>query len=321
MNSKIGKKIVFMGTPEFAVSALNALLARNIEVAAVVTAPDRPAGRGLDLRMSAVKQRAMECGIPVLQPEKLKAPEFIEALQAINADLFVVVAFRMLPEVVWSLPTSGTINLHASLLPDYRGAAPINWAVINGERRTGLTTFFIRHEIDTGDIIDQKEVPIGPEETAGELHDRMMMIGGELLADSVIDVLSGNVRRRPQHSIPVEELHHAPKLNTGTCRIDHALSAARIHDHIRGLSPYPGAWTLLRMADKAAVQCKVYRSRRTGRKSDEPPGTIVRDKDHMYLCTGDELLEILELQVQGKKRMASDAFLRGVQQDVSMSVE
>ena len=310
-----------MGTPEFAVSALNALLARNIEVAAVVTAPDRPAGRGLDLRMSAVKQRAMERGIPLLQPEKLKAPEFVEALRSINADLFVVVAFRMLPEVVWSMPASGTINLHASLLPDYRGAAPINWAVINGEHRTGLTTFFIKHEIDTGDIIDQKEVEIGPEETAGELHDRMMMIGGELLADTVIEVLSGNVRRRPQHTIPVEELHHAPKLTTGTCRIDRTLPARRIHDHIRGLSPYPGAWTMIRMGDRAAVQCKVYRSRSTGRRATGTPGTILRDKDHMYLCTGDDLLEILELQVQGKKRMASDAFLRGVQQDVDMTME
>lgn len=310
-----------MGTPEFAVSALNALLARNISVAAVVTAPDRPAGRGLELRMSAVKERAMECGIPVLQPEKLKAEEFIEALRALGADLFVVVAFRMLPEVIWSMPPLGTINLHASLLPDYRGAAPINWAVINGEHRSGLTTFFISHEIDTGDIIDQEAVEIGPDETAGELHDRMMVAGGELLAGTVESILSGQVDRRPQHTFPSGDLHHAPKLTTASSRIDLTRTAARIHDHIRGLSPYPGAWTQLRMGDKAAMQCKVYRSRPAGTRSEQAVGTIVREKGRMLVCTGDGLLEILELQLQGKKRMASDAFLRGVPPDLVMSME
>ncbi|MCC7502237.1 MAG: methionyl-tRNA formyltransferase, partial [Flavobacteriales bacterium] len=266
-------RIVFMGTPEFASTSLLALVKGGVDVAAVVTAPDRPAGRGLKLKASAVKEQALALGIPVLQPEKLRDPEFLSALDDTGASLYVVVAFRMLPEVVWSRPKYGTINLHASLLPDYRGAAPINWAVINGEQRTGITTFFIRQQIDTGDIIAQEELAIGPDEMAGELHDRMMHAGGALITRTALDIFQGKAARLPQEQLVHSPLHEAPKLNAVTCRIDWSRDMAHVHDHIRGLSPFPGAWSQLIIDDLPPQHFKVLRSRVAYRSADGGPGT------------------------------------------------
>ena len=305
------KRIVFMGTPEFAVASLDALIEAGIEVAAVVTAPDRPAGRGKQLRSSAVKQRALELGLPILQPEKLKDPSFHEQLDRIDASLYVVVAFRMLPQIVWDRPPLGTINLHASLLPAYRGAAPINWAIINGERTTGVTTFRLQQEIDTGDILLQEPIDIGEDETAGELHDRMMVIGAQLLVRTVEACLAGTIDPRPQTMDTEKVPPLAPKIDPTTCRIDPHLPAQNVHDLIRGMSPYPGAWCMLHLGG-SGVHFKILRSRISPSIDRAEPGTVrVIDGTFHFAC-GDGWLEALEVQPEGKRRMQAAEFLRGL---------
>lgn len=303
-------RTIVMGTPVFAVTTLDALLAAGIDVAAVVTAPDRPAGRGRKPRPSPMKERALEAGIPVLQPDRLRDPLFLDQLDKLGADLFVVVAFRMLPEAVWSRPPLGSINLHASLLPDYRGAAPINWAVINGEERTGVTTFLIGRDIDTGDLLLQKEMTIGPDETAGELHDRMMVVGADLVVRTVHGLAQGVLRPLPQDGSAA--VHPAPKIDTGTCRLDMTRPAARVHDLVRGMSPLPGAWCTWEEPDRPSIHFKVLRTRRTSESTTSAPGTVHITEGRLLVACGDAWLEALEVQPEGKRRMTSQEFLRGI---------
>lgn len=304
-------RIIFMGTPEFAVASLNALVDSGFDVAAVVTAPDRPAGRGRQLRASAVKEYAMAHGLPVLQPERLRDPEFLSALDALHASLYIVVAFRMLPEVVWSKPELGTINLHGSLLPDYRGAAPINWAIMNGEHTTGVTTFYIRQQIDTGDIIAQEQIAIAPEENAGELHDRMKDIGAALVVRTATAIFAGTAERKAQHTTPGTEPKEAPKLSPTNCRMDWSRGTQQVHDHIRGLSPYPGAWTMLVPASGPPVHFKVLAARITKDRSKGHPGSMHISKDQLFVHCADGSLELLEVQAEGKRRMSAAEYLRG----------
>ena len=294
-----------MGTPEFAVPALDILVRHGYPVVGVVTATDKYGGRGgKQLLQPAVKTYALAHGIPVLQPEKLRDPVFLDELRALESDLFVVVAFRMLPEVVWSMPSRGTFNLHGSLLPRYRGAAPINWAIIRGDRETGVTTFFIRKEIDTGDILFQEKLPIGADETAGELHDRMMELGAKVVLRTVQAIESGTYTLQKQDD---KQVTHAPKLFTETCAIDFDQPAKAVHDFIRGLSPYPAAWTTL-----DGLQLKIYRSRPEKASHRLPPGTVVSDgKKNLKFATADGFIQVLELQLQGRKRMDTTAFLNG----------
>lgn len=302
------QKIVFMGTPDFAVASLNSIIENNIEVAAVVTAPDRKSGRGQQVNMSAVKRYAIEKNIAVLQPEKLKASEFITELEQLNADLFVVVAFRMLPEVVWSMPKKGTINLHGSLLPNYRGAAPINWAVINGEKKTGATTFFIEKEIDTGKIIDKVEIDIDKNETAGSVHDRLMMAGADLLAKTVKQILEGEVESISQESLIKGELKNAPKIFKPDCQVDWNLGTEKIHNKIRGLSPYPTAWTKI-IKEGQSKTIKLFDSRQKITGQDRR-GEI-KIEGNIHIGTNDGWIEIIELQLEGKKRMLAKDFVKG----------
>ncbi|MCB0792886.1 MAG: methionyl-tRNA formyltransferase [Flavobacteriales bacterium] len=302
-------RIVFMGTPEFAVASLEALYARGIPIAAVITAPDRPAGRGLKLRQSAVKLRAEGLGLPVLQPEKLRSPDLLDALDRTRADLYVVVAFRMLPEVVWCRPPLGTINLHASLLPDYRGAAPINWAIINGEKRTGVTTFELAHAIDTGDLLLQRDVPIGPDETAGELHDRLMSVGADLLVRTVEGIAGGTLEPVPQDDRDIGRLHQAPKLDASTCRIDPSAGAQHVHDLVRGCSPFPSAWAELVDEDGRTSIFKILRTRLVDVSG--VPGTVdLRDGRPVMHC-GDRSVELLEVRPEGRHQMTGHAFVLG----------
>jgi methionyl-tRNA formyltransferase len=301
-------RIVFMGTPEFAVPALQILLENGYEIPAVVTAPDKPGGR-LGMQQSAVKQFAVERGLKVLQPEKLKDAAFLESFRALQADLLVVVAFRMLPEVVWSLPPLGAVNLHGSLLPKYRGAAPINWAVIQGEKETGLTTFFLKKQIDTGDILFQESLPIGPDETAGELHDRMMRLGAELILKTVRAIESGAAQAQPQTDALATL---APKIFPEDCRIDFDRPVAQVHNFVRGLSPYPGAWTML---DGKILKILRARPLETG-PTNTPPGQFFSDGKHwLRIRAADGLLEVLELQLEGKRRMPVKDFLNGFKRD------
>lgn len=303
-----------MGTPEFAVASLDALVEAGCTIAGVVTAPDKPAGRGMKLQQSAVKQYAESKGLPVLQPLKLKDPAFIEALKALQADLQVVVAFRMLPEIVWDMPSLGTINVHGSLLPQYRGAAPINWAVINGEKETGVTTFKLQHEIDTGNILLQASMPIGEDETAGEVHDRMKELGAQLLVTTIKELATGNVSEKAQSSIASgtsenaeATLKHAPKIFTETCVINWQRSCTDIHNQIRGLSPFPGAFTILQ--DKTL---KIFRSKKEWIAHQQTPGTVDTDgKSYLRFACVDGYVHVLEMQLEGKKRMAVQDFLRG----------
>ncbi|MGN6394209.1 MAG: methionyl-tRNA formyltransferase [Mucilaginibacter sp.] len=302
-------RIIFMGTPQFAVASLDALIKAGCNIVAVVTAPDKPAGRGKKLSESAVKQYAVENGIKVLQPEKLKDPDFLEELKALKADLQVVVAFRMLPEVVWNMPPRGTINLHASLLPQYRGAAPINWVLINGEKESGVTTFFLKHEIDTGDILFTEKVTLSGHETAGELHDRLMAKGAGLLVKTVKGVESGRYNEHPQ-SVLAEgvELKNAPKIFKEDCLIDWNQPAESIYNKIRGLSPHPAAYTLLN--DKVL---KIYRAEYEITEPGLQPGGFVTDnKSHLKFAAPDGYVLLTEVQLEGKKQMDIEAFLRGV---------
>jgi methionyl-tRNA formyltransferase len=302
-------RIVFMGTPEFAVASLQALIEAGSNIVGVITAPDKPAGRGMQLTESAVKKYAVEQGLHLLQPEKLKNPEFLAELKALKADLQIVVAFRMLPEVVWSMPPLGTVNLHGSLLPQYRGAAPINWAIINGEKHTGVTTFKLKQEIDTGDILLQEKILIGENDTAGQLHDVMKEIGANLLVTTVKGLADGTLLETPQSKVMKNagELKHAPKLFTETCTINWNKSCDEIYNLIRGLSPYPGAITKLQ--DKIL---KVYKSQKERTPHTTPIGEFVTDNNtFLKFACSDGYINITDLQLEGKKRMLSQDFLRG----------
>lgn len=303
-------KIVFFGTPEFSVESLRRLLDDGRDVAAVVTMPDKIAGRGHKLIQSDVKKFAVERGLRVLQPEKLKDPEFLAELKSIGADLFIVIAFRMLPREVWEMPPLGTFNLHASLLPKYRGAAPINRAIMNGENETGVTTFFLKHDIDTGDIIDRVTVEILDSDNAGTLHDKLMTVGADVVAATVARIADGTVESRPQ---PVGEFIAAPKIFKETCEIDWSLPAEKIHNHVRGLSPYPAAWSTLTDSKDASREAKIFTTALTGRPVPEgmAPGDCINENGHLLVAAGDSLLEVVELQAAGKRRMVADAFMRG----------
>jgi methionyl-tRNA formyltransferase len=302
-------RIVFMGTPEFAVASLDELIQSGCEIVGVVTAPDKPAGRGQKVNESAVKQYAITHGLKVLQPEKLKNEEFLKELKALNADLQVVVAFRMLPEVVWNMPPKGTINLHASLLPQYRGAAPINWVLINGEKESGVTTFFLKHEIDTGDILFTEKITLTGHETAGELHDRLMYKGAGLLVKTVKAVESGRYAENPQHDLAEGvELKHAPKIFKEDCKIDWNQPAEKIYNLIRGLSPYPTAFTTLN--DKIL---KVFGAEYQLAETGEEPGEFLSDnRTFLKVAALDGFIILTDVQLEGKKRMGVLEFLRGV---------
>ncbi|GAB4092351.1 methionyl-tRNA formyltransferase [Flaviaesturariibacter terrae] len=300
-------RIVFMGTPEFAVASLNALVEAGCTIVGVITAPDKPAGRGMQLQGSAVKKYAVEKGLHLLQPEKLKNPGFVAELRALRADLQVVVAFRMLPEIVWNMPPMGTLNVHGSLLPQYRGAAPINWALINGEKETGVTTFRLKHEIDTGDILLQDRMAIGENETAGEVHDRMKELGAQLLVRTVKGLAEGSISETPQSHLDPAALKHAPKIFTDTCRIDWTRPVAEVHNLVRGLSPFPGAFTTL-----SGKTLKIYRSNVESGQPATGPGTHDSDgKHYLKFACADGWLQVVELQLEGKKRMGVEEFLRG----------
>lgn len=304
-------RIVFMGTPEFAVESLRILVEHQYHVVAVITAPDKPAGRGQSIQMSAVKKYALANQLPLLQPEKLKNPEFIQTLSDLKPDLQIVVAFRMLPEIVWALPRFGTFNLHASLLPDYRGAAPINWAIINGETETGITTFFLTHDIDAGEIILQKKVPIHDDDSAGVLHDRLMHEGAELVLRTVELILNDYpIPTFPQKEVDVIKV--APKIFTDTCRIDWSQKVTTVYNLIRGLSPYPGAWTELYDSQSMRYSLKIYESEKELTVHNLAIGTIVTDqKKFMKVAVNDGFIHIKQLQLAGKKRLAIEDFLRG----------
>lgn len=299
-------RIVFMGTPDFAVASLDALLASGFNVVGVITAPDKPAGRGRKVSMSAVKKYALEHDLKVLQPTNLKSPEFHEELIALKVNLQVVVAFRMLPEVVFELPELGCFNLHASLLPEYRGAAPINWAIINGEEKTGATTFFLKKKIDTGNIILQRELSIGADETAGELHDRLMVTGAELVVDTCRLIEAGKAAAEPQLS-DGRELKKAPKIFREHCEINWHQNTQTIYNFIRGLSPYPAAWTTI--DDKTL---KVFKTTKELCHHEFTPGQLLTDnKTYLTFATQDGLIKCTELQLEGKRRMKTEEFLRG----------
>lgn len=303
-------RIVFMGTPDFAVASLDALVQAGCTIVGVVTAPDKPAGRGMKLTESAVKKYAVEKGLKILQPEKLKNPAFIEELRALQADLQIVVAFRMLPDLVWNMPPMGTINLHGSLLPQYRGAAPIHWAVINGEQETGVTTFKLKHEIDTGDILLQKRFPIGEEETTGDVHDRMKLIGAALLVETVKGLAEGSLQKIDQSALiqgTSTALKHAPKLFTEHSQINWNDPIDKIHNLIRGLSPFPGALSTL---DGKIL--KIYRSKKELAEHHHPAGKVITDgKTFLKFACSDGYIHLLDLQLEGKKRMLIEDFLRG----------
>lgn len=315
-------RIVFMGTPEFAVASLDALVKAGCNIVGVITAPDKPAGRGMQLQQSAVKKYAVENNLQVLQPEKLKNPEFLAELKSLDADLQIVVAFRMLPEVVWNMPPLGSVNLHGSLLPQYRGAAPINWAVINGEKETGVTTFKLKHEIDTGDILLQQRFPIHENDTAGDVHDTMKEIGADLLVETVKGLAAGTLKEQPQSSMVNGESSmanaaapkHAPKIFTDTCKIDFNKTLEEVHNLIRGLSPFPGAFTFLN-----GKMLKIYKSEKgPGRNAfndlsnkDESPQFLTDNKTYLKIACADGYILVKELQLEGKKRMNVEDFLRG----------
>ncbi len=313
MIKKEDLRIVFMGTPEFAVESLKALLENNYQVVGVVTSPDKPAGRGYQIQCSAVKQFALDKGLKILQPEKLKDSSFIEELRELRADLQIVVAFRMLPEIVWDMPRLGTFNLHGSLLPQYRGAAPINWAIINGEKRTGVTTFFISHEIDTGRIIFREGTQIGAEENASDIHDRLMRIGASLVIKTMKAICNEEYETTDQEEyiINPEELKLAPKIFKENCRINWNKKKEDIYNLIRGLSPYPAAWTEL-VSDSTRQTLKIYTAMRKGGVSNLPNGSILTDnKTYLDVVVDDGYISLQNVQLSGRKRMDIEEYLRG----------
>lgn len=305
-------RIVFIGTPDFAVESLKRIYESGRNIVAVITAPDKKSGRGQQLQESAVKKYATEQNIPVLQPTNLKDESFLSQLRSYHATIQVVVAFRMLPEVVWDMPELGTFNLHASLLPNYRGAAPINWAIINGEKETGVTTFFLKHEIDTGDLLIQEKVIIEDNETAGSLHDKLMTIGGELVLKSLALIESSNYQLINQEELMSETPKHAPKIFKDNCRVDWNQSAQKIGQFIRGLSPYPGAWTQLIDKDKEEVkQLKIFNCSIYEAELDLKIGEIKIENNQVFIGTSSGIIEITELQLEGKKKMKPKALLNG----------
>lgn len=298
-----------MGTPEFAVASLDALVGGGYNVVGVVTMPDKPAGRGYKMQFSAVKEYALAHNLPLLQPEKLKNEEFLDALRALHADLQIVVAFRMLPEVVWAMPPLGTFNLHGSLLPQYRGAAPINWAIINGEQETGVTTFFLQQEIDTGDLILQKRTPITDGDNAGTIHDRLMSIGAAAVVETVDCIIAGNAPKTPQPQGVT--LKSAPKIFKETCRVDWTQSCHQIFNFVRGLSPYPAAWSVLHTDDKT-IDIKLFEVTREPTAHTLQAGQVVCDgKNYLKVAVADGFVKIESLQPAGKKRMSAADWLRG----------
>ena len=302
-----------MGTPDFAVESLKCLVEGGYNVVGVITMPDKPAGRGHKIQYSPVKQYALEQNLPLLQPEKLKDEAFLEQLRAWKADLQIVVAFRMLPQVVWDMPRLGTFNLHASLLPQYRGAAPINWAVINGDTETGITTFFLQHEIDTGEVIQQVKVPIADTDNVEVVHDKLMMLGGRLVVETVDAILNGTVKSIPQEEMAVVgELRPAPKIFKDTCRIDWNQPAKKVYDFVRGLSPYPAAWSELHTEEGKPVTVKIFAGDKELGAHNLQPGTVVTDgKHYLKVATADGFLNVTALQLPGKKRLHTDELLRG----------
>lgn len=323
MNKK-DLRIVYMGTPEFAVESLKRLVEGGYNIVGVITMPDKPMGRhGSVLQPSPVKQYAVSQGLKVLQPEKLKDEQFLAELRELKADLQIVVAFRMLPEVVWNMPPMGTFNLHASLLPQYRGAAPINWAVINGDTETGITTFFLKHEIDTGEIIDQVRVPIADTDNVEIVYNRLMMLGGDLVLKTIDAILDGNVKTTPQEELAqIEELRPAPKIFKETCRIDWTQGVKKVYDFVRGLSPYPAAWTELHQGEQAPVMLKIFETEKQYCSHNYQPGSIDTDKKTYFrIATTDGYLNIRSLQLAGKKRMKVTDFLRGYRFDDSTYVK
>lgn len=315
-------RIVFMGTPDFAVASLQRLVEGGYNVVGVVTATDKPVGRHRNtLVFPAVKKYALEAGIPILQPEKLKDEAFLTALQAWHADIQVVVAFRMLPEQVWAMPRYGTLNVHASLLPQYRGAAPINWAVINGDTESGVTTFFLRHDIDTGDVAMQKSVPVSETDTAGDLHDKLMVEGAQLLIETIDGVISGDLKAVPQSQLPCSgPLRPAPKIFTETCKIDFTRGLADVYNFIRGLAPSPSAWTEVTDGEHDYT-LKIYRAAKRVATHDLAAGTIVTDtKENLSVAVNGGYIDILELQLSGKKRMDTGDFLRGFRNACNLKI-
>lgn len=307
-------RIVFMGTPEFAVASLDILVQNKYNIVGVITVPDKPAGRGQQLQQSAIKKYAIEKGLNILQPEKLKAEEFLSELRSLNADLQIVVAFRMLPELVWNMPRLGTFNLHGSLLPQYRGAAPINWAVMNGDKETGVSTFFLQHEIDTGKIIFREKTPIGENETAGEVHDKLMDIGASLVLKTVKAIEAGVYPQTDQSELIAkgEKEKHAPKIFKDDCRINWHRSAKQIHDHIRGLSPYPAAFTEFETPDKKLYSLKVFKSEYENAKHNHAAGDVITDsKTFIKVAVSDGFVKLTDLQLAGKKRLSVSELLRG----------
>ncbi len=306
-------RIIYMGTPQFAVEPLRAIIHAGYNVLAVITAPDKPAGRGQKIHFSPVKEFALQNNIRILQPDKLKYPDFILELESLHANLQVVVAFRMLPEVVWQMPEYGTLNLHASLLPQYRGAAPINHAIINGETGTGLTTFFIEKEIDTGNIILSRKLPILPSDDAGALHDRLMIAGGEVIVETLKLIETGNIKAQRQDAFLLEVLNPAPKIFKNDCRINWADPCIKIHNQVRGLSPFPGAFSHLITDNEVIKQVKIFRTSFLLSETKGTPGTIITDHKNLFSVNGiDGIIRIEELQMEGKKRMTTAEFLRGV---------
>ena len=311
--TKEALRIVYLGTPEFAVESLKRLVDGGYNIVGVVTMPDKAIGRHQNvLSKSAVKVFAESHGLPLLQPANLKDPEFVAQLKAWQADVQVVVAFRMLPEVVWAMPRFGTFNLHAALLPQYRGAAPINWAIINGERETGITTFFLQHEIDTGNVIQQVRVPIADTDTAGDIHDRLMLLGGDLVIETINKLIEGNIKVIPQEEMQTDEpLKPAPKLFKDNCKIDWNAGVKKCYDLIRGLSPYPAAWTTFVSGEKQQT-LKIFFSEREFCTPAAPVGTIIiADKADLKVALSDGYLHLKEIQPAGKKRMPVADFLRG----------
>ncbi|MCM1491470.1 MAG: methionyl-tRNA formyltransferase [Muribaculum sp.] len=307
--TKQNLRIVFFGTPEFAVESLDAIIKNGYNVVGVVTMPDKIAGRGHKLYQSDVKRYALEHNLNILQPEKLKSEEFIGSLRRLDADLFIVIAFRMLPREVWQMPTLGTFNLHASLLPKYRGAAPINRAVMNGDTETGVTTFFLKHEIDTGDMIMQRKIDILPDDNVGDVHDKLMHLGAGMVVETIKSIIDGTLTTTPQ---PEGEFTPAPKIFKDDCKVDWSADSTTIHNFVRGLSPYPAAWCVLEEESGRQFECKIFETRLVDNKCEGVlPGSIMKKDRKLYVACSDRWLEILSLQPAGKKRMVAEAFLLG----------
>ncbi|MGM9687638.1 MAG: methionyl-tRNA formyltransferase [Alloprevotella sp.] len=320
--NKTDLRIVYMGTPDFAVAPLRKLVEGGYNVVGVITMPDKPIGRHqTELSASPVKQYALSQGLRLLQPAKLKDPDFLEELRSLKADLQIVVAFRMLPEVVWAMPPQGTFNLHAALLPQYRGAAPINWAIINGDTETGITTFFLDHQIDTGRVIQRVAVPILDTDNASDVHDKLMLLGSDLVVETVDHILNGTVTSIPQSELQTDEpLRPAPKIFKETCRIDWHQGVKRVYDFVRGLSPYPAAWTEWTANGKQTVM-KIYQTAKEFAAVSEPVGTVLTDgRTYLKVALADGYLHIESLQLAGKKRMAVADFLRGLQASTELRV-